>query len=143
MGLSRFAKHIKCSKISIVPVAATEVLALEASRIVAATGLVGHSVTLVLPSKQAAGQWTERVEGDAIRAQTREELMLDTTLQSVVTALVDVGFLPAVAVAEFADLGDFPGAVVAQAEAGEVAGAVEVVYCFEGLCVGGVVLVRR
>jgi hypothetical protein len=113
MGLSRFAEHIKCSKVSIIPVAAAEVLALEASRIIAATRLVGIGVTLVLPSKQTAGQWAERVEGDAIRAQTREELLLDTTLQSVVTALVDVGLLPAVAIAEFADLGDFPGAVVA------------------------------
>lgn len=140
MSLSRVAENIKRSKVSIVPVTTAEVLALEASRIVAATGLVGHRVTLVLPSEQAAGQWAERVEGDTIRAQAWEELRLHTTLQSVVAALVDVGLLPAVAVAELADLGDFPGAVVAQAEAEEVAGAVEVVYCFEGLCVGCVVL---
>jgi hypothetical protein len=104
VGLSRFAEHIKCSKVSIVPVAAAEVLALEASRIVAATGLVGNGVTVVLASKQAAGQWAERVEGDAIGAQAGEELELDATLQSVVATLVDVGLLPAVAIAELADL---------------------------------------
>jgi hypothetical protein len=140
MGLGRFAKYIKCSKVGIVPVAATEVLALEAGRIVAATGLMGHRVTLVLPSEQATGQWAERVEGDAIRAQTREELRLDTTLQSVVATLVDVGLLPAVVIAKLADLGDFPSAVITQAKAGEVVGAVEFVYGFESLCVGCVVL---
>lgn len=113
MGLSRFAKHIKCSKVSVIPVAPAEVLALEASRIITAAGLVGYRVTLVLPSKQATGQWAERVEGDTIRAQAGEEFRFDATLQSVVAALVDVGLLPAVAIAELADLGDFPGAVVA------------------------------
>lgn len=143
MGLSRAAEHIKGIKISIVPVAAAEVLALEASRVVAATRLVGNRVTLVLAGEQTAGQWAETVEGDAVRAQAGEEFRLDTTLHSVVATLVDVGLFPAVAVAELANLGDFPGAIVAQAEAREVTGAVEFVYCFEGLGVGGVVLGQR
>ena len=113
MDLGRVAEHVQRSKVSIVPVTATEVLPLEASRIVSATGLVGNRVTLVLASEQTAGQRAERVEGDAVRAKAGEEFRLDATLQGVVAALVDVGFLPAVAIAELADLCDFPGAVVA------------------------------
>ena len=66
-----------------------------------------------------------------------------STLQSVVAALVDVGLLPAVAIAELADLRDFPSAVVTQTETGEVAGTVEFVHSFESLRVGCVVLIRH
>jgi hypothetical protein len=45
-----------------------------------------------------------------------------------------------VVIAKLADLGDFPSAVITQAKAGEVVGAVEFVYGFESLCVGCVVL---
>lgn len=50
--------------------------------------------------------------------------------------LVDVGLFPAVAIAKLANLCDFPGAVVAETEAGEVAGTVGLIHCFKGLCVG-------
>jgi hypothetical protein len=54
--------------------------------------------------------------------------------------LVDVRLLPTVAIAKLADLCNFPGAVVAQTEAGEVAGAIEFIDCFESLRVGCVML---
>ncbi len=54
-------------------------------------------------------------------AETGEELGLDGTVDRVIDTLVNAGFYPTIAVAEFANLGDFPGLVVADCEACEVA----------------------
>ena len=58
-------------------------------------------------------------------AEAGEEFLLDGAVEGVVDALVDGGLDPVVGAGDFADLGDFPGHVVGDAEVGEETAFVE------------------
>lgn len=91
---------IQGTKVLIVPVPSAKVLTLESIGVVSATGLMDGRVPLVLACQHAASQGAKGIEGDAVVSKAREELWLHGALESMVTALVDIWLLPAVAFAQ-------------------------------------------
>lgn len=91
---------------------------------------------MVPVGQEAAREGVEGVEGEVVRAQAGQELVLDGAVQGVVHALVDGGRGPAVLRAELAYGRDFPGHEVGDAPAQEAAFFVQLVYFCEGFFKG-------
>lgn len=69
--------------------------------------------------------------------ETGKEFGFHGAVEGVVDALVDCRLNPVVGTADFADLSDFPGHVVADGEVGEEALLVQLVDFAEGVDEGG------
>ena len=86
-----------------------------------------ESTPLLTLREHPASDRAEIVKGDVVVAQVLQQLRLNRALDRVVEPLIDIRLLPAVTLANVADLRDLPRRVVADAEPPEVTRLVELV----------------
>ncbi|KAI6750399.1 hypothetical protein HG530_014680 [Fusarium avenaceum] len=122
--LSRsLSDHIQRIEHGVVPEAPSVLAALEGVWVEARHGLDGIvlGVALVSPCELTAGEWAECIKCDAVVLEAWEKLHFDSSMNSVVHALVDCGTNPSLANTQFAHIRHFPCHVVAYTESVELA----------------------
>jgi hypothetical protein len=118
---------IQTIEILLIPVSATMKSSLSNLGIEARPGLESLLITRVPTSQETTSQRLERIERNTIVAETREKLVFDAALKSMVDTLVNRRLDPAVLLADLADHSDFPGHVVADSKSLESALLVQLV----------------
>lgn len=109
-------QDVQSIEILLFPVPSAIILALISVRIKPTALFKGILAAVVAVREIASSQGIELVKCDAVLAETGKELRLYRSVEGIVHALICDRFDPAVSIAEFADLCDFPGRVVADPE---------------------------